>query len=242
MIPDILTVDKLTKSFGKLTAVQDLSFELNRGEIMGIIGPNGAGKTTLFNLITGEIKPDQGKVLFNGMNVTYIQTFERCRAGIARTYQIPRPFQNMTVLENVLVGAIYGAGMSSREARQKCEEILAKTSMVSKRNILAGSLPLLDRKRLELAKALSTNPTLLLIDEVAGGLTEPEVEEVLSIIHTVRKDGVSVLWVEHIMMAMRKGPDRLLVMNAGQELFCGRPEEAFESAEVQKVYLGTEED
>jgi len=242
MQPHILTVEKLNKSFGKLAAVHDLSFELNCGEIMGIIGPNGAGKTTLFNLITGEIKPDQGKVVFDGMDLTHAPTYEKCRAGIARTYQIPRPFQNMTVIENILVGAVYGGGMGSRQARQKSEEVLTKTGMLLKRNVVAGSLPLLDRKRLELAKALSTNPTLLLIDEVAAGLTELEVEEVLSIIHSIRKDGVSVLWVEHIMMAMKKGPDRLLVMNAGQELFCGTPEEAFESQEVHRVYLGTEED
>lgn len=242
MLPFILTVEKLSRSFGKLTAVRDLSFELNRGEIMGIIGPNGAGKTTLFNLITGEIKPNHGKVVFNGKDVTYALPYEKCRAGIARTYQIPRPFQNMTVLENLLVAAVYGAGVTSRQAKQKCEEILAKTGMLPKRNALAESLPLLDRKRLELAKALATNPTLLLIDEVAGGLTELEVEEVLSIIHSVRKEGVSILWVEHIMMAMKKGSDRLLVMNAGEELFCGKPEEAFESEEVHKVYLGSEED
>jgi branched-chain amino acid transport system ATP-binding protein len=238
----ILTVEKLSKSFGKLAAVHYLSFELNRGEIMGIIGPNGAGKTTLFNLITGEIKPNEGRILFNGTDVTYARTYEKCRTGIARTYQIPRPFQNMTVLENLLVGAVYGAGMGGKQARQKCQEVLEKTGMLAKRNVIAESLPLLDRKRLELAKALSTNPTLLLIDEVAGGLSEAEVEEVLSIIHSVRKEGVSVLWVEHIMMAMRKGPDRILVMNYGEELFCGKPDEAFESEEVHKVYLGTEED
>jgi len=242
VIPYILTVKKLTKSFGKLTAVQDLSFELNRDEILGIIGPNGAGKTTLFSLITGEIKPNQGKITFNGTDVTYAQTYEKCRMGIARTYQIPRPFLNMTVLENLLVGAIYGAGTRGTQAKLRCEEILTKTDMLSKKNVLAGSLTLLDRKRLELAKALSTNPTLLLIDEVAGGLTESEVEQILAIIHSVRKSGVTVLWVEHIMMAMKKGPDRLLVMNAGQRLFCGKPEEAFESQEVQRVYLGTEDD
>jgi len=242
VISYILTVERLTKSFGKLAAVHDLSFELNRDEILGIIGPNGAGKTTLFNLITGEIKPNQGKIIFNGTDVTYGQTYEKCRMGISRTYQIPRPFLNMTVLENLLVGAVYGAGIGSRQAKLKSEEILKKTSMLSKRNTLAGSLTLLDRKRLELAKALSTNPILLLIDEVAGGLTESEIEEVLTIIHSVRKEGVTVLWVEHIMMAMKKGPDRLLVMNAGQKLFCGKPEEAFESEEVQKVYLGVEED
>jgi len=242
VIPYILKISNLTKSFGKITAVRALSFRLDRGEIMGIIGPNGAGKTTLFNLISGEIKPDQGSLVFDGADITHASTYERCRAGIASTCQIPRPFENMTVFENLLVGAVYGAGADSRQAKEKCEEILENTGMLSKRNSLAGSLTLLDRKRLELAKALSTNPALLLVDEVAGGLSEPEVEEVLSIIHSARKEGVSVLWVEHIMMAMKKGPDRILVMNYGEGLFCGKPEEAFRSEEIQRVYLGAEED
>jgi branched-chain amino acid transport system ATP-binding protein len=238
----ILTINNLHKSFGKVAAVHDLSFEVEPREILGIIGPNGAGKTTTFNLITGEIRPDKGEVIFGGNEVTYDPTFKKCRMGIARTYQIPKPFVNMTVLENLLVGAIYGGNRGYRQSREKCEEILEKTKLKTKTNAIAGSLPLLDRKRLELAKALSTDPTLLLVDEVAGGLTESEVEEVLEMIHSVRKDGVTVLWVEHIIMAMQKGPDRLLVMNFGRNLFCGRPEEAFKSEEVQRIYLGAEED
>ena len=242
MTPNILTVERLTKFFGNLMAVNDLSFQLRNGEILGVIGPNGAGKTTLFNLIAGQIKPNHGKVSFNGSDVTYAEIHEKCRMGIARTSQVPRPFLNMTVLENLLVGAVYGAGLDNRQARQRCEEILTMTGMLPKSNILAGSLTLLDRKRLELAKALATNPVLILIDEVAGGLVESEVEEVLAIIHSLREKGTTILWVEHIMMAMKRGPDRLLVMNAGSELFCGTPEEAFDSEEVQKVYLGAEED
>ncbi|MGB6068155.1 MAG: ABC transporter ATP-binding protein [Desulfomonilaceae bacterium] len=238
----ILTVHDLYKSFGKVAAVNDLNFEVDRGEILGIIGPNGAGKTTLFNLISGEFKPDRGKVVFDGEDVTHAHMYKRCRQGIARTYQIPRPFLNLTVLENLLVGATYGAGMSRRQSKKTCDLILEKTGLAARRDSFAGSLPLLDRKRLELAKALSTAPTLLLVDEVAGGLTETEVEDVLEIIHAVRKDGVTILWVEHIVMAMQKGPDRLLVMNFGHNLFCGKPDEAFNSKEVQDVYLGTEED
>ncbi|MGD9031323.1 MAG: ABC transporter ATP-binding protein [Desulfobacteraceae bacterium] len=238
----LLTINNLHKSFGKVAAVHDLSFEVEPREILGIIGPNGAGKTTTFNLITGEIRPDKGEVIFGGDDVTFDPTFRKCRMGIARTYQIPKPFVNMTVLENLLVGAIYGGNRGYKQSREKCEEILEKTKLKTMTNAIAGSLPLLDRKRLELAKALSTDPTLLLVDEVAGGLTESEVEEVLEIIHSVRKDGVTVLWVEHIIMAMQKGPDRLLVMNFGRNLFCGRPEEAFKSEEVQRIYLGAEED
>ena len=220
----------------------DLSFEVKEKEILGVIGPNGAGKTTLFNLITGESRPDQGVVLFDGRDVTKVQTYKRCRLGIARTYQIPRPFLNMTVLENVMVGSIYGAGAGGPRCREKCEGILDRTGLLPKKRALAGSLSLLDRKRLELAKSLSTEPRLLLVDEVAGGLTESEVEQVLRIIHSVRADGVTVLWVEHIVMAMQKGPDRLLVVNFGQQLFCGTPEETFRSEEVQSIYLGSEDD
>ena len=238
----ILTIKKLNKSFGKVVAVHDLSFEVDRGEILGIIGPNGAGKTTAFNLITGEIRPDKGEVVFDGKDVTFDPTFRKCRIGIARTYQIPKPFLNMTVLENLLVGSVYGGNKGYSASKKRSEEILEKTGLISKKVDLAGSLPLFDRKRLELAKALATDPRLLLVDEVAGGLTEPEVEEVLEIIHSVRKEGVTVLWVEHIIMAMQKGPDRLLVMNFGRNLFCGKPDEAFSSEEVQKIYLGAEED
>jgi branched-chain amino acid transport system ATP-binding protein len=238
----LLTSRKLTKSFGKVRAVHSLDLDVNRGEIFGIIGPNGAGKTTLFNLITGEIRPDEGEVIFDGKDVTYAPTYKKCRMGIARTYQIPRPFLNMTVLENVLVGSTYGRGMGYAQSKEKCEEILKKTGLLHKKHAVARSLPLFDRKRLELAKALSTGPSLLLVDEVAGGLNETEVEEVLEIIRSVREEGVTVLWVEHIIMAMQKGPDRLLVMHFGTELFCGTPDEALKSEEVQRIYLGAEED
>jgi branched-chain amino acid transport system ATP-binding protein len=241
-MPEILTVKRLSKSFGKVRAVFDLSFQVETREILGIIGPNGAGKTTLFNLVSGEIRPDEGAVEFNGNDVTHVPMYKRCREGIARTYQIPRPFLNISVMENILVGTTYGAGIAFRQAKEKCEEILEKTGLTSKKKVMAGTLSLLDRKRLELAKALSTCPKLLLVDEVAGGLTESEVEDVLGIIHSVRREGVTVLWVEHIVMAMQKGPDRLLVMNFGRQLFCGRPEETFSSQEVQGIYLGSEED
>ena len=240
-MPEILKINNLSKSFGKVRAVHDLSFAVDQGEILGIIGPNGAGKTTLFNLISGEIKPDAGEVIFNGKDVAITQTYKKCRMGIARTYQIPKPFMNMTVLENLLVGSIYGAGKSYKDSKRLCVRILEKTGLSAKSGALVGKLPLLDRKRLELAKALATDPVLLLVDEVAGGLTEAEVEEFLTIIHGVRKEGVTVLWVEHIVMAMTKGPDRLLVMNFGRKLFVGRPDEAFSSPDVQKIYLGDED-
>jgi branched-chain amino acid transport system ATP-binding protein len=237
----ILSVERLSKSFGRVTAVHDLTFEVDQGEILGIIGPNGAGKTTLFNIIAGEAKPETGRIMFNGTDITPAKAYKRCRMGIARTYQVPRPFLNMTVLENVLVGAVYGGGMGSSASREKSEALLKKTGLYPKRNAFAESLPLLDRKRLELTKALATSPSILLVDEIAGGLTESEVEEILGIIHSVRKEGVTILWVEHIMLAMKKGPDRLLVMNFGEKLAGGKPEEVLESQEVHKIYLGDEE-
>lgn len=241
-MPPILTVSNVSKSFGKVNAVNDLSFAVEHQDILGIIGPNGAGKTTTFNLITGEVDPDSGEVRFEDKNVTHDPIYKKCRAGIARTYQIPKPFLNMSVLENLLVGAIYGGQLGYSVAKERCDDILEITGLTLKRDTLASSLPFFDRKRLELARALSTNPKLLLVDEVAGGLTEPEVEKVLDIIHSIREKGVTVLWVEHIIMAMQKGPDRLLVMDFGCNLFYGKPEEAFSSEEVQRIYLGAEEE
>jgi branched-chain amino acid transport system ATP-binding protein len=240
-MPDILVIDKLTKWFGNLAAVNDLSFNVRQGEILGMMGPNGAGKTTVFNLITGVHPPTAGKVTYQGKDVTHFSASHRCRLGIGRTYQIPRPFENMTVLENLLVGAEYGGQLKGKEARALCSEILDFTGLAPKKDLFAGKLMLLDRKRLELARGLATKPSLLLIDEVAAGLTEGEVERLLEIVKAIRSKGVTIIWVEHILMMMNKGVDRLLVISGGQALMCGDPRECMESKEVQEVYLGVEE-
>lgn len=240
-MPDILVIDKLTKWFGNLAAVNDLSFNVRQGEILGMMGPNGAGKTTVFNLITGVHPPTAGKVTYQGKDVTHFSASHRCRLGIGRTYQIPRPFENMTVLENLLVGAEYGGQLKGKEARSLCAEILDFTGLTPKKDLFAGKLMLLDRKRLELARGLATKPSLLLIDEVAAGLTEGEVERLLEIVKAIRSKGVTIIWVEHILMMMNKGVDRLLVISGGQALMCGDPRECMESKEVQEVYLGVEE-
>ena len=240
-MPDILVIDKLTKWFGNLAAVSDLSFNVQQGEILGMMGPNGAGKTTVFNLITGVHPPTSGKVTYKGKDVTHFSASHRCRLGIGRTYQIPRPFENMTVLENLLVGAEYGGQLKGKEARALCAEILDFTGLSAKKDLFAGKLMLLDRKRLELARGLATKPSLLLIDEVAAGLTEGEVERLLEIVRAIRNKGVTIIWVEHILMMMNKGVDRLLVISGGQALMCGDPKECMESKEVQDVYLGAEE-
>jgi branched-chain amino acid transport system ATP-binding protein len=237
----ILAVENLTKTFGNLTAVDHLTFDVQEGEILGMMGPNGAGKTTVFNLITGVYKPSRGKVIYKGKDVTHLSASHRCRLGIGRTYQIPRPFENMTVFENLLVGAEYGANLKGRQARVEATEILNFTGLSPKKDLFAGKLPLLDRKRLELARALATKPTLLLIDEVAAGLTEAEVEDLLHTVKSIRQKGVTIIWVEHILMMMNKGVDRLLVINGGKWLMCGDPKECMESKEVQEVYLGMEE-
>ena len=240
-MPEILLVQNLTKTFGNLTAVDQLTFDVQEGEILGMMGPNGAGKTTVFNLITGVYRPSRGKVIYKGKDVTHLSAAHRCRLGIGRTYQIPRPFENMTVFENLLVGAEYGANLKGNQARAEATDILDFTGLLSKKEVFAGKLPLLDRKRLELARALATKPTLLLIDEVAAGLTEAEVEALLHIVKSIQANGVTILWVEHILMMMNKGVDRLLVINGGKWLLCGDPRECMESKDVQEVYLGMEE-
>jgi len=240
-MPGILAVENLTKTFGNLTAVDQLTFDVQEGEILGMMGPNGAGKTTVFNLITGVYKPSGGKVIYKGKDVTILSASHRCRLGIGRTYQIPRPFENMTVFENLLVGAEYGASLKGKQACKEATDILDFTGLLPKKDMFAGKLSLLDRKRLELARALATKPNLLLIDEVAAGLTEAEVENLLHIVKSIQQRGVTILWVEHILMMMHKGVDRLLVINGGKWLMCGNPKECMESKEVQEVYLGMEE-
>ena len=240
-MPAILEIQGLTKSFGNLTAVSNLSFDVQEGEILGMMGPNGAGKTTVFNLITGVYKPTAGQIFYKSKDVTHASAPHRCRLGIGRTYQIPRPFINMTVFENLLVGAEYGAGLKGRKAHAHATEVLEFTRLVPRKDIFAGKLPLLDRKRLELARGLATQPKLLLIDEVAAGLTEAEVEEFLHTVKSIQQKGITIIWVEHILMMMNKGVDRLLVINGGQWLMCGDPKECMESKEVQEVYLGMEE-
>ncbi len=237
----ILEVKELSKSFGKLTAVNNLSFSLNKGEILGMMGPNGAGKTTVFNLLSGVFLPDAGSVSFMGENITKLSPSKRCKKGIGRTYQIPQPFDKLTVYENLLVGAVHGGGLSEKKARKRIDEILDIIGLHSKRNQLAGGLPLLNRKALELGRAMATNPQLILLDEVAGGLTEAETENALQIVQEINKRGVSIIWIEHILMTMSKGVDRLLVITQGSYLTSGLPGEVMNSKEVLETYLGEED-
>jgi len=239
---DILVVNNLQKSFGRLVAVDDLSLEVKAGEILGMMGPNGAGKTTVFNLLTGIIKPDGGTITFKGKDITQESPSGRCQLGLGRTYQIPQPFDKMSVFENLLVAAVHGGGLRERQARDEIYDNLEMIGLFPKKNEFAGGLPLLDRKRLELGRALATQPSLILLDEVAGGLTEAETAQVLSIVKQIQNKGISIIWIEHIMMMMSEGVDRLLVISEGRWLKCGHPGEVMCSEEVLECYLGAEED
>lgn len=239
---EILVVDNLFKSFGRLVAVNDLSLDVKQGEILGMMGPNGAGKTTVFNLLTGVIKPDEGTITFDGKDITHESPSRRCRQGLGRTYQIPQPFDKMTVFENLLVAAVHGGAVSERKARGEIHDILGMIGLFPKKNDLAGGLPLLDRKALELGRALATKPSLILLDEVAGGLTEAETEQVLKIVKGIQQRGISIVWIEHILMMMSEGVDRLLVISEGRWLKCGHPGEVMNSEEVLECYFGAEEE
>lgn len=233
-----LETQGLRKSFGGVLVIDDLSISVDHGEALGIVGPNGAGKTTWFNLITGAVHADGGKVIFEGKDITGLPRHERCRIGLGRTFQIPKPFVGMTVFENVLVGATHGRHMGERASYKHCVDILEMTGLLKKVNVLAGSLTLLDRKRLELARALATDPSLLLLDEIAGGLTQVEVEELIEEIKKLRTTGVTIVWIEHIVHALLAVVDRIAVIQFGRKLCEGDPHEVMNSQEVQACYMG----
>ena len=238
---DILAVKNLTKEFGRLKAVDDLTFDVKEGEILGVMGPNGAGKTTVFNLLTGVHQPEAGSITYKGKDITNDAPARRCRRGIGRTYQIPRPFDKMTVYENLLVGAVHGGGLSERKARGKVLDILDMINLLPQKDTLAGGLPLLNRKALELGRALATQPELILLDEIAGGLTEKEAHQVLGIVKKIWEQGVTIVWIEHVLAMMSEGADRLLVITQGRFLKCGDPQEVMNSDEVMECYLGVED-
>ncbi len=238
---NILEVYDLTKKFGALAAVYGLGMSVIEGEMLGVMGPNGAGKTTLFNLLGGALNSDSGRILFQGQDITRMSAANRCRMGIGRTYQIPQPFSKMTVFENLLVGAVHGGGLNERKGRKICIETLEMIGLAHLKDQMAGGLPLLGRKRLELGKALATDPKLLLLDEVAGGLNESEAEEMLSLVQNVNKRGVTIIWIEHILTTLCKGVNRLLVIDAGCDVCCGLPDEVMGEKAVQECYLGVEE-
>ncbi len=236
----LLEIKGLRKSFGSVVAADDLDLAVARGEALGIIGPNGAGKTTLFNLIAGGLAPDRGEIRLDGRNITAASPHERCVAGIARSYQIPQPFENLTVFENLLVGAVHGRRQSERDAAGPCGEILARTGLIARANTPVASLNLLERKRLEMARALATGPHLLLLDEIAGGLTEAECRQLISTIKDVHAAGTAIVWIEHIVHALLAVVSRLIVLNFGRKVAEGEPRQVMTSAEVRQIYIGIE--
>lgn len=239
---DILTLESVSKSYGKLKVTDDLSFTLKEGEALGVIGPNGAGKSTMFNLIAGGVKPDEGQIRYASNDVTAYSASRRCRMGIGRSYQIPHPFAGMTVFENLLVGGAFGDSVREQESYDRCVEVLDQTGLLPKANVRAGSLTLLERKRLEMARALATNPKLLLLDEIAGGLTEHECNELVATIQDIHKSGVSIIWIEHIVHALLAVVERLIVINFGAKIAEGDPHEVMNSPEVKEIYMGIEGD
>ena len=234
----ILALEGVCKSFGALKVADSISLSVAEGETLGILGPNGAGKTTLFNLISGDLRADAGRVSFGGKDITREPPHRRCRLGIGRSYQIPHPFANMSVFENLLVGAIYGGGTSERDSYPRCCEVLRVTGLYDKANVPARTLTLLQRKRLELARALAIQPKLLLLDEIAGGLTEFECGELVKTIRTIHANGTTIVWIEHIVHALVSVASRLIVMNFGQVLAQGDPREVMADARVREVYMG----
>jgi branched-chain amino acid transport system ATP-binding protein len=241
-MPPILALEKISKRFGAVVVAQDIDLALAEGEALGIIGPNGAGKTTLFGIAAGTVAPDGGRVLLAGDDITRLPPERRCRLGLARSFQIPQPFGGMTVFENAVVAAAFGQGKSEHDVYAACLEILDRCGLAAKANRLAGSLTLIDRKRLELARALATRPRVLLLDEVAGGLTEHECASLVALIRELRATGVSIIWIEHVVHALVAVVDRLAVLHAGAIIASGPPDAVIKSPQVAEIYLGIEAD
>lgn len=238
----LLEVNGLAKAFGAVKVADGQSWSLEQGEALGVLGPNGAGKTSMFNLVTGTLAVDAGTIRFDGHDITGWSAARRCRAGIARSFQVPQPFGGMTVFENTLVAALQGAGLHGAEAERLCLDVLEQTELLGKANDLAGSLTLLNRKRLELARALCAKPKLLLLDEIAGGLTESECVSLIDTIRAVRASGVSIVWIEHVVHALMAVVDRLIVIDFGRLIAEGDPHKIMDSREVKEIYLGIEAD
>lgn len=239
---NILTFEHVDAGYGRVQILHDLSFSVEEGEVYGVIGPNGCGKSTMFNALIGLIIPTKGKITFDGHDVTKMKSATRCHMGIGRTFQVPRPFEGMSVFENVLVAAVHGAGKSEKEGREVALEALRLTELYDKREILAGELTLLDRKRMEIARALGTQPKLLLLDEVAAGLTEAEVQDVMKMVADLKAAKYSIIWIEHVIQTMVQSTDHLMCMTEGHELLIGDPVPVMNSKEVEEVYLGVEDE
>lgn len=234
----ILSLKSVSKAFGALVVADDITIEIARGEALGIIGPNGAGKSTLFNLISGNLRPGKGEILLDGVNATGQSPMQRCAAGVGRSFQIPQPFGRLSVYENLMVAAQFGGGHRGSEAGRFCMDILRRTGLADVCETTSSGLPLLQRKRLELARAMATSPKLILLDEIAGGLTEAECGALVDTIRAIHAEGTAIIWIEHVLHALTSVVDRLMVLNFGKVLMVGTTGEVMNSPAVREIYLG----
>lgn len=241
----MLTAANIRKTFGGLVAIDGVDLEIGRGEIVGLIGPNGAGKTTLFNTITGMLEPEEGtEITFNGEDLVSLETHEIARTGLQRTFQIVRVFDEMTVFENAVAGAMFGTeeSISQEQAENRAREALAFVGLEDKSEMEAGSLPIAQQKQLELARTVASDPDLILLDEIASGLTPSEIEDLSDTIRRLRDErGISVFWIEHIMDAIMGTADRIIVLKSGQKIAEGAPEEIKNNEAVTEAYLGADD-
>ena len=233
----MLDVSQASKRYGSKIVVDKVSFSIERGECLGVIGPNGAGKTTLFNILDGSASMDFGTIHLDGTDISRLAQHKRARLGMGRAYQVPRTFVGLSVFENVLTGLFHGPRLKGTSATKKAKEILDTVGLAEKSNLTAGTLPLLDRKRLELAKAMSIGSKILLLDEIAGGLTEQEVFQLIDVVRRLKADH-AIVWIEHIAHALMAVSDRIMVLNFGEKLAEGEPATVMASAIVQEIYLG----
>jgi branched-chain amino acid transport system ATP-binding protein len=236
----ILQTENLSRSFGSVVVADRIDLAIGANAAVGIIGPNGAGKTSLFNLMTGALRPDGGTIRLDGQDITRATPQFRARAGLARSFQIPQPFGDLTVFENLMVAATNSRSRREADVVERCALLLERTGLLPHANRRAGLLTLLERKRLELARALSTEPRILLLDEIAGGLTESECSELVATIGDVRREGVTIVWIEHVVHALLAVVDRLVVLNFGRKIAEGEPQAVIASDEVREIYLGIE--
>ncbi len=236
----LLALHDVHKSYGAVKVTDSITLSVEPGQTLGILGPNGAGKTTLFNLISGDVRVDSGRVEYDGRDVTSLKPHQRCRSGIGRSYQVPQPFGNMSVFENLVTAACFGGGQPEHQAWETAVQVLEQTGLKPHANKPAGGLTLLNRKRLELARALATKPKLLLLDEIAGGLTEPEAKVLVDELKRIKAQGLTMIWIEHVVHALLALADRLLVINFGRRLAEGEPHAVMANPEVRRVYMGME--
>lgn len=234
----VLAATGICKRFGALAVLEDVDFSMRQNEAVGIVGPNGAGKTTFLSVLVGALRPEVGRVTFEGEDVTALSAADRCRKGLVRTHQVPKPFGGMTVFENVFVAAANGARFDRSEAYDRSIDALKRSALIDIANRRAEAIGLLDRKRLELARALATGPRLLLLDEIGGGLTDAEASELVEIIRDLRQRGIAIIWIEHIVHLLLQVTDRLICMDAGRVIADGEPKAVMADQTVIDAYLG----